>query len=69
MKGADVMLNWFVDLGISIENMLSGATPDVCQSNRVRLVHSHGQEKHETQTFIRHLFFFNARYVSSLTIL
>lgn len=52
MKGTGVSSSCFVDLGMCAENMLPGTTPNVCQLNRIRLLHGHGQEKDETQTFI-----------------
>lgn len=58
MKGAVVMSSWFV---------ATRSYSNVCQLNRVRLLHGHGQD--ETQAFIRHLFFLNIRYVSIQMIL
>lgn len=52
MKGTGVSSSCFIDLGMCAENMLPGATPNVCRLNRIRLLHGHGQEKDETQTFI-----------------
>lgn len=51
MKDTGVSSSCFVDLGMCVENMLPGATPNACQLNRIRLLHSHGQEKDGTQTF------------------